>query len=193
MFQHTPFWTVSRNEQRSGDPRENCLIACPLLNSSTVEYEKCSYLKYVKNGADKKTFEKLNSKYFKGYFLFWCVSLSWLFYSVGWRYMFISKILLVMRTHCGTRSLVLCFWSRTICESGTVTTYHLVPGKLIQPNVIRSKVWQTRIDTSMAWTTWLRNYNSHFWKRIKEIHKMQKFTQWNPRTENKSCEYILFV
>jgi len=32
---------------------------------------------------------------------------------------------------------------------------HLVPGKLILPNIIRSKVWQTRLHANVAWTTWL--------------------------------------
>jgi len=30
------------------------------------------------------------------------------------------------------------FWSRTICGSRTVNTYHLVPGKANVPNIIRS-------------------------------------------------------
>jgi len=33
--------------------------------------------------------------------------------------------------------------------------YHLAPGKLNLPNTSRSKVWQTRLDTNAAWTTWL--------------------------------------
>jgi len=46
------------------------------------------------------------------------------------------------------------FWSRTICGSRTVTTYHLVPGKVNVPNIIRSKVGKTRIDTNATWTKW---------------------------------------
>jgi len=34
------------------------------------------------------------------------------------------------------------FWSRTTCGSHTVSTYHLVPGKVNVPNIIRSKVWK---------------------------------------------------
>ena len=49
-----------------------------------------------------------------------------------------------------------CFWSRAICVSLTVITYHLVPGKVNVPNIIRSKVWKTRIDTNATWTKWLR-------------------------------------
>jgi len=37
--------------------------------------------------------------------------------------------------------------SRTICGSRTVSTYHLVTGKLNLTNIIRSKVLKTRIDT----------------------------------------------
>jgi len=47
------------------------------------------------------------------------------------------------------------FWSRTICVSLTVITYHLVPGKVNVPNIVRSKVWKTRIDTNATWTKWL--------------------------------------
>ena len=47
------------------------------------------------------------------------------------------------------------FWSRTICVSRTVITYHLVPGKVNVPNIIRSKVWKTRIDTNPTWAKWL--------------------------------------
>jgi len=32
---------------------------------------------------------------------------------------------------------------------------HLVPEKLNLPNIIRSNVWQTRLDANSAWTTWL--------------------------------------
>jgi len=44
------------------------------------------------------------------------------------------------------------FWSRTICGSRTVSTYHLVAGRVNVPNIIRSKVWKTRIDTISTWT-----------------------------------------
>jgi len=38
-------------------------------------------------------------------------------------------------------------WSSTICGWRTVTTYHLVPGKLNLPIYItRSNVWKTRFD-----------------------------------------------
>jgi len=37
-------------------------------------------------------------------------------------------------------------WSHTNCGPRTVTTHHLTPGKLNIPNIIRSKVWKTRID-----------------------------------------------
>jgi len=47
------------------------------------------------------------------------------------------------------------FWSRTICGSRTITTYHLVPGKVNVPNIIRSKVWKTRNDTNATWRKWL--------------------------------------
>jgi len=40
------------------------------------------------------------------------------------------------------------FLSRTICGTRTVTMYHLAPGKLHLPNIIRSKVWKTGIDTN---------------------------------------------
>jgi len=39
------------------------------------------------------------------------------------------------------------FSSRTICGNHTVTTYYLALGKLNLPNIMRSKVWKTRIDT----------------------------------------------
>ena len=47
------------------------------------------------------------------------------------------------------------FWSRIICGSRTVITNHLVPGKVNVPNIIRSKVWKTRIDTNATWKKWL--------------------------------------
>jgi len=37
------------------------------------------------------------------------------------------------------------FWSRTICGSRTVITYHLVPRKVNVPNIIRSKVWKPEL------------------------------------------------
>jgi len=33
--------------------------------------------------------------------------------------------------------------------------YHLAPEKVNVPNIIRSKVWKTRIDTNATWTKWL--------------------------------------
>ena len=44
------------------------------------------------------------------------------------------------------------FWSRTICVSRTVIMYHLAPEKVNVPNIIRSNVWKTRIDTNATWT-----------------------------------------
>jgi len=43
------------------------------------------------------------------------------------------------------------FWSRTICGPYIFTIHHLkhlIAVKLILPNIIRSKVWQTRLDTN---------------------------------------------
>ena len=59
------------------------------------------------------------------------------------------------------------FWSRTICGSRTVITYHLVPGKVNVPNIIRSKVWKTRIDTNATWTKWL-------WEILMAIFRKQQ-------------------
>jgi len=64
-------------------------------------------------------------------------------------------------------------WSRTIFGSRTVTTYHLVPGQLNLPNMIRSKVWK-------IYTNWhkcdinkicVRNYNGHFQNPTSKVHK----------------------
>jgi len=50
-----------RRADRSGDARENCLIVCPLPNSTTEQCEKYRHLKYVKTSFDKKiSFKKLN-------------------------------------------------------------------------------------------------------------------------------------
>jgi len=46
-------------------------------------------------------------------------------------------------------------WSRTICGSRTVNMYHLVPGKVNVPNITRSKLWKTRIDTNATCRQWL--------------------------------------
>ena len=59
------------------------------------------------------------------------------------------------------------FWSRTICVSHTVITYHLVPGKVNVPNIMRSKVWKTRIDTNATWTKWL-------WEILMAIFRKQQ-------------------
>jgi len=42
------------------------------------------------------------------------------------------------------------FSSPTICGTHSVTTYHLTPGKLNQPNIIRFKFWKTGIDTDVT-------------------------------------------
>jgi len=34
------------------------------------------------------------------------------------------------------------FWSRTICGSYSVSTYHLVPGKVNVQNIVWYKVWK---------------------------------------------------
>jgi len=51
------------------------------------------------------------------------------------------------------------FWSRTICEPCIFTMHHLentlFQENSISPNIIWSKVWQTRLDANAAWTTWL--------------------------------------
>ena len=59
------------------------------------------------------------------------------------------------------------FWSRIICVSRTVITYHLVPGKVNVPNIIRSKVWKTRIDANATWTKWL-------WQILMAIFRKQQ-------------------
>jgi len=41
------------------------------------------------------------------------------------------------------------FSSSIICKFRTLTTYHLVPGKHILPNIIQSKVWKSRLDTNI--------------------------------------------
>jgi len=55
----------SRNNQghtdRSGDSRDNCLIACPSPKSSMVECENYRHFKQLKSTFNKLTsFEKLN-------------------------------------------------------------------------------------------------------------------------------------
>ena len=55
----------------------------------------------------------------------------------------------------------------TICESHRVTACHFVPGNLILPNFIWSKVCQTRLDTNGMNKIAVRNYNGLFWKQIK--------------------------
>jgi len=60
------------------------------------------------------------------------------------------------------------FWSRTIRRSRTVITYHLVPGKLNLSNIIRSKVWRTRIDMAVT------NYNDYFENQQRKYTEIQE-------------------
>ena len=46
-------------------------------------------------------------------------------------------------------------------------TYHLIPRKVNVPNLIRSKIWKTRIDTNATWRKWL-------WESIMAIFRNQQ-------------------
>jgi len=61
--------------------------------------------------------------------------------------------------------------SRTICGSRTASTYHLVPGKLYLPNIIRWKVWKTRIDTIWTWMQQLWEIIMPIFTSTMEVHK----------------------
>ena len=65
------------------------------------------------------------------------------------------------------------FWSRTICGSRTVNTHHLVPGKLNMPNIIRSKVWKTRIDKISTWKKCVWEFVAIF--KVSKYTKIPKF------------------
>jgi len=84
------------------------------------------------------------------------------------------------------------FSSRTICGTHTITTYHLSPGKLNLPNIIRSNVWKTRIDTNATWTKWL-------WKIVVTILKNNKGSthsgiyERNPKVETVAVNIYIFV
>ena len=62
------------------------------------------------------------------------------------------------------------FWSRAICVSRTVITYHVVPGKVNVPNIIRSKVWKTRIDKNVTRT-------KRPWEILMDIFRKQQGKQ----------------
>jgi len=77
------------------------------------------------------------------------------------------------------------FWLHTSCNP-----YHLVPGKLNLPNIIRSKVWKTRIDINATWTKWLWEIIMAIFKTNKESRQIQEFIKQNMVNKNYSCEYI---
>jgi len=56
---------------------------------------------------------------------------------------------------------------RTICGSRTVSTYHFAPGKVNVPNIIRSNIWKTKIDTNATWRKWL-------WESVMAIFRNQQ-------------------
>ena len=78
-----------------------------------------------------------------------------------------SKVNYPILCHCLNQWFWNFFWSRTICVSRTVITYHIVPGKVNVPNIIRSKVWKSRIDTYATWTEWL-------WEILMAIFRKQQ-------------------
>jgi len=63
------------------------------------------------------------------------------------------------------------FWSRTICGSRTVSTYHLVPGKVNVPNIIRSKVWKQLRHEKNGY----KNFCGHFQSQQGKYTKPQEF------------------
>jgi len=63
------------------------------------------------------------------------------------------------------------FWSRAVCGSCTVRTYHLVLEKFNLPNIIRSKVcknqnWHNFEINKMSW-----RICGHFWSQ--QVHEIQ--------------------
>jgi len=56
---------------------------------------------------------------------------------------------------------------------------HFVPGKLFLPNIIRSKVWETRLDTNAAWTKCLQEIIMAIFRNYSGKHtNVQEFITW---------------
>jgi len=61
--------------------------------------------------------------------------------------------------------------------------------KHILLNIVRSKVWQTRLDTNAEWGKLLLKNHDHFWKPLREVHKSRNLLTQTVKLKQKLWIY----